>query len=230
MRPRRPTLIYGLGQSTEVAMRLFLFQKKIRIHNNFSSTQNQQQIPSEQMATDCFKFARRVEDPFGITSNQDIVLVLSLRFELLISRNGSRRCSSNHRLNELLQSSIKANSKGWWFLLWKWNTSICSTSYLYIQRFVIAHLYFCCCAACAYIFLLVIIWAASATGRWLWQRGRSIGPLCMYACLPSSLLSCVYTATNENALSASFEIPGARCWRRFQHWHRRWRSWPYDQL
>ena len=197
--------------STEKSCSVFLFQKKIRIHNNFSSTQNQQQIPSEQMATDCFKFARR---PFWNHFESGYCF-------------GPKPSFWTAHIKKWVASMLIESQTKW---LWKWNTSICSTSYLYIQRFVIAHLYFCCCAACAYIFLLVIIWAASATGRWLWQRGRSIGPLCMYACLPSSLFTCVYTATNENALSASFEIPGARCWRRFQHWHRRWRSWPYDQL
>jgi len=134
MRPRlRParsstalTLIYGLGQSAEVAMLLFLFQKhpnsyffSRQLHCNliisqWISTENKQQIPFEKMATDCSKLARR---PFWnhFESGYCFGLVSILRFKLFISRNGSRRCSSNHRLNELLRSSIKANSKGWWF-------------------------------------------------------------------------------------------------------------------
>jgi len=120
------TLIYGLGQSAEVAMLLFLFQKhpnsyffSRQLHCNliisqWISTENKQQIPFEKMATDCSKLARR---PFWnhFESGYCFGLVSILRFKLFISRNGSRRCSSNHRLNELLQSSIKANSKGWWF-------------------------------------------------------------------------------------------------------------------
>jgi hypothetical protein len=130
------TLIYGLGQSAEVAMLLFLFQKhpnsyffSRQLHCNliisqWISTENKQQIPFEKMATDCSKLARR---PFWnhFESGYCFGLVSILRFKLFISRNGSRRCSSNHRLNELLQSSIKANSKGWWFLRRKWSTSIC---------------------------------------------------------------------------------------------------------
>ena len=107
------TLIYGLGQSAEVAMLLFLFQKhpnsyffSRQLHCNliisqWISTENKQQIPFEKMATDCSKLARR---PFWIyfESGYCFGLVSILRFKLFISRNGSRRCSSSssHRITD----------------------------------------------------------------------------------------------------------------------------------
>jgi len=93
-------------------MRFYLFvSKKIRIHNCFSST------PSQSLAFYYFssKFHSnrwlRIapnwhEDPFGITSNQDIFFGPKPLFQTIHMRKGSRQCSSNQRLKELLRISL----------------------------------------------------------------------------------------------------------------------------
>ena len=204
MRPRlRParsstalTLIYGLGQSAEVAMRLFLFQKHTNSYlfsstdstplqfNHFStesavnSTPNKQQIPLEKIASDCSKSARR---PFWNHFESGYCFGPKPSFQTIHLKRwvASMLIESQTKW----ASSIQHQSKFKGLMVLRSEMEHIEKKF-YVQRFVIAHLYFCCCAACAYIFLLVITWAASATGWWLWQRGRSVGRFCMYACLP----------------------------------------------
>ena len=114
------------------------------------------------MATDCSKLARR---PFWNHFESGCFFSPKPLFQTIHIRNGSRWCSSNQRLKELLRSSIKANSRGWWFLRRKWNASICRTSYLYA----------CDCTFVLMIFLLLCLHISVVYLTLLSEQHQSLG-------------------------------------------------------
>ena len=158
-----------------------LFQKKYEFTTffvnsiaKFGNLSFQQQIPLEPMVTDCSFGTKtlleslRIRIFFGPKLSFQIIQFKKRVALMLIESRTKWAASIQH------QSKFKGLMVP---------TLVMEHIDLSYKLFVCLQLHICTFCCCAYIFLF-IIWAASATGWWLWQRGRSIGQVCIYACLP----------------------------------------------